>query len=187
MVVDLRRWDTVSLHAFVDESRRNSTYLIAAALVDPKDLSRLRRALGGLLLPGQRELHFKKETPQRRRYLVARLVESGVRVDIYRTTCDRGEEHARRRCLTRLTDDLLDVDARRLVLDSREGRDEHDLLTIRLALGKRARESGLVYEHLESHVDPLLWVPDVVAWCHGAGGDWSRRVAPVIGSVVRLE
>jgi hypothetical protein len=46
----------VSLHAFVDESRRNNTYLLAAAVVSPGQLRQLRM---GLRVPNQRELHFK--------------------------------------------------------------------------------------------------------------------------------
>jgi hypothetical protein len=70
--------------------------------------------------------------------------------------------------------------------DSREARDEHDLLTIRTRLGKYARATGLVYEHLPSENDPLLWIPDIVAWCYGAGGDWLRRVRPLLGEVTDL-
>lgn len=70
------------------------------------------------------------------------------------------------------------------MLDSREARDEHDLLTIRTRLGKYARGTGLVYEHLPSENDPLLWIPDIVAWCCGAGGDWLRRVQPSMGNVI---
>jgi hypothetical protein len=34
--------------------------------------------------------------------------------------------------------------------------------------------------------EPLLWVSDAVAWAMGAGGDWRRRVEPMIDEVVRL-
>jgi hypothetical protein len=175
------------VQAFVDESRRNDTYLLAAALVDLGDLAPLRKALRGLLFPGQRELHFQRETPQRRKLILSRVVELEVRVDIYRADCRRSEEIARRICLARLVDDLLDIDARRLVLDSRSGRDQHDIRTIRDVLGKRPRESGLLYEHFDSASDPLVWLADIAAWSYGAGGDWTRRVTPVIGSVIRLD
>lgn len=177
----------MSVHAFVDESRRNNTFLLAVAIVEPPELRPLRTLLRGLLLPGQRELHFQRETPQRRKLILSRMVESAARVDIYRAECRPSEENARRVCLARLVDDLLDVEATRLVLDSRSGRDEHDLFTIRRALGKSARETRLVYEHFDSAADPLLWLADLAAWSYGAGGDWARRVAPVIGSVIRLD
>ncbi|MFE2754224.1 DUF3800 domain-containing protein [Actinosynnema sp. NPDC059335] len=177
----------MAVQAFVDESRRKDTYFLAAALVELGDLTRLRTALRALLFPGQRELHFQRETPQRRKAILSRLVEWEVRVDLYRADCGRSEEQARQTCLVRLVDDLLDIDARRLVLDSRPGRDRHDVRTIRNASGKRPRDSGLLYEHFDSALEPLLWVADIAAWSYGAGGDWTRRVEPVIGSVIRLD
>lgn len=170
----------MSVHAFVDESRRKNTYLLAAVLVDPGDLARTRKALRRLLFPGQRELHFKKEKTDRRKLIVSRLVSIGATVHIYTGDCSAGEEIARQECLVALINDLVDLDTRRLVLDSREERNLHDAQTIRTTLGKRPSHSKLIYEHLESSHDELLWIPDVVAWCHGAGGDWARRVRSLV-------
>ncbi len=177
----------MTVHVFVDESRRNDTYYLAAAIVRPNNLNPLRARLRGLLCPGQRELHFYKEKAARRRLILSKVSELEVRVDIYRTRCRTSEEHARQECLARLTDDMLDIDGRRLVLDSRRERDVHDKFTIRRALGKHAQETGVVYEHLDSSTEPLLWPADIAGWCHGAGGDWARRIAPVIGNVIRLD
>ena len=160
----------MSVHAFVDESRRNDTYYLAAAVVHPRDLRRLRSGLRRLLFPGQRELHFCKEKQARRKLLLSKVVELEARVDIYRADCRRGEERARQECLTRLTDDLLDVRGHRVVLDSRQERDFLDAHTITRVLDKRPGESRLVYEHCTSSDEPLLWLADIAAWCHGAGG-----------------
>ncbi|GAA3460771.1 hypothetical protein ACFFSW_33885 [Saccharothrix longispora] len=177
----------MTVHAFVDESRRNDTYYLGVALVDPGALAPLRALLRGLLLPGQRELHFNRETPQRRRLVLSRLAHFGARVDVYRADCRKSEELARRTCVERLVNDLLDLGAARLVLDSRVGRDYHDVRTIRDVLGTRPSESSMAYEHFDSTGDPLLWLADLAVWSYGAGGDWGRRVAPVIGSVIRLD
>lgn len=177
----------VSLHAFVDESRRNHTYLLAAVLVDPGDLARLRKLLLSLLFPGQRELHFKKETPERRKLILARLAEAGVRVWIYRRSCVRGDEAARQECVRRLTDDLLDLSAARLVLDTREDRDIHDVRTIRSVLGKQPKQSNMTYEHMVSTQERLLWIADAAAWGYGAGGDWARRSREIVCNVMDLD
>ncbi|XVV03613.1 hypothetical protein ACQPW3_40940 [Actinosynnema sp. CA-248983] len=177
----------MTVHAFVDESRRQETYYLAAALVPPRELAALRTRLRGLRFQGQRELHFKQETPARRRLIASALCRFGVEVNVYSASCRRGEERARQECLARLIQDLLDLGAARLVLDSREGRDVHDRETIRRLLRKADRERSLSYDHLESVGEPLLWIADVVGWCHGAGGDWGRRVEGVLGEVVRLE
>ncbi|NUT92045.1 MAG: hypothetical protein HOY78_08430 [Saccharothrix sp.] len=43
------------------------------------------------------------------------------------------------------------------------------------------------HEHFASQDEPLLGIADVAAWCHGAAGDWARRIEPVLGDVVRLD
>jgi hypothetical protein len=90
------------VHAFVDESRRGDTYLVVAALVDPRDLKKLRKLLSGLLFAGQRELHFKKETPQRRRLIISALVDAGAEAHVYLSPCGRADEEARQACLSQL-------------------------------------------------------------------------------------
>jgi hypothetical protein len=68
----------VTVHAFVDESARPPQYLIAAAIVEPSRVRLLRQSMRGLLMQGQRELHFKKEKPIRRRALADPIVTSVV-------------------------------------------------------------------------------------------------------------
>jgi len=40
---------------------------------------------------------------------------------------------------------------------------------------------------LDSASEPLLWIADATAWCVGAGGDWARRIAPVLAGVIDLD
>jgi hypothetical protein len=174
----------VSLHVFVDESRRRSNYLIAATYLDPGQLRPTRTMLRSLLMPGQRELHFKKETPQRRKLVLSQMADAGLRCWIYTADCSNDLEAARQSCLAMLSASLVEVDACRLVLDSRDDRDRLDVATIRRVLGKAARESGLSYEHLCSHQEELLWIADAVAWAYGAGGDWARRVDSIVTGVI---
>jgi hypothetical protein len=177
----------VTVHAFVDESTRNRRYLMAVAVVDPSNLRTLRRDLCGLLLPGQRELHFYREKPARRRQLADVIARMPVEVHVYSCGCDRYEEPARRQCLTRLTEDLLKRSAHRLVIDSRQNKDVHDERTLRRVLGPYPRSSELAYEHVDSASEALLWIADITAWCHGAGGDWRRRVSPVIAAIIDVD
>ncbi|SDI62472.1 hypothetical protein SAMN05192558_106232 [Actinokineospora alba] len=149
----------MTLHVFADESRRNRHYLVAAAFVDARDLHRLRKLLRGMLLPGQYELHFKKETPARRKAIISRLAAERLAVRVYLATCGQGEERARRSC---------------------------DRVTILSALRKHVTGTALAYEHRNSTQDELLWIADAVAWCYGAGGDWHRRLEPILQKVIDL-
>jgi hypothetical protein len=178
---------TVSLQAFVDESRRNDRYLLAVAIIHPKDLTRLRKLLRSLLLPGQKEVHFHNEKTDRRKIVLSRLVGCGPLVHVYQRTCTVGEERARQDCVVALVIDLVALETIRLVLDSRQERDLHDHQTIKAVLRKYPTRPPLSYEHMVSSQDPLLWIADVVAWCYGAGGEWRRRVAPLVARVTDLD
>jgi len=173
------------LHAFVDESLQSS-YLLAAAILKPADLAATRTLLRALRQGPQPRIHFQTEGDARRRKIAAELVAAGLRTRIY---TGRGREEAMRQaCLRRLVRDLLAMGTQRLVLETRGRREDlADSHTIRTVLGPRPRAAGLEYEHRRAHEEPLLWVPDVVAWCHGAGGDWRRRVSPLVEAIVDLD
>jgi uncharacterized protein DUF3800 len=158
------------VHAFVDESRRGSMYLIAAAVVTPPKLKLLRRDVRGLLLPGQRELHFNNEKVPRRRQLADAIARLPVEVLIYMCPCRNVAEPARQACMARLTADLLSRSAHRLVIDSREELDARDDQTIRRVIARHPHQHELTYEHLNSTSECLLWLADATAWCLGRRG-----------------
>jgi hypothetical protein len=170
----------MTVHAFVDESRRNSMYYIAAAIVAPAQLAQTRKAMRSLLLPGQREIHFCKEIPRRRRAIADYIARLPVEVEIYYRRCDGHDEPARQACLRRLVDNLLARRAGRLVIDSRQDRDAHDRHTLYDATEKWLQVPELVYEHMSSNRDELLWIADVAAWCYRTGGDWRDRIRPIV-------
>ena len=71
------------MHLFVDESERNK-YLLAATILRPSELRQTRAMLRGLLLPGERRLHFQTEgNSGRRRLILSRLVEARLRARVY--------------------------------------------------------------------------------------------------------
>ena len=61
----------------------------------------------------------------------------------------------------------------------------HYVLVLDAALRKHGSQT-LEYRHLSPYEEPLLWVSDAVAWAIRTGGDWRRRVEPMIDEVVRL-
>jgi hypothetical protein len=174
---------------FVDESLRKG-YLLAAAVVAPEDLARVRSTLRGLRLPGERRLHFQAESEQRRRKIVGVLVQQSIEVHLY-IGLGRSER-VRESCLRRLIDDAVKLNLQRLVLESRgQGPDRNDRKIIAESLRIQsdpalASPPGLVYEHLRAHEEPVLWIPDAVAWCHGAHRQWRSRISPLVERVVDL-
>ena len=165
------------MHAFLDESNR-SRYFLACALVVPRALNPTRTALRSMLLPGQRRLHFNAESERRQRELLGRMCSLDLVVRVYEMRAR--ERTARPALLAALLADLKDLSVERLVIESREGRDHLDREVI-ASMQRHGRASlALVYERLRPYEEPLLWVSDATAWAVGAGGDWQRRVAPII-------
>lgn len=71
--------------AFSDESERSAVMLLAVALIDPGDVDSARRRLRALLLAGQRQVHTAKESPRRRRALLATVAATdGLSVTVLR-------------------------------------------------------------------------------------------------------
>ena len=174
----------MSVHVFVDESYRGA-YLLAAAVVEPAALTPTRILLRSLCAPRQRRLHFGTESDPRRRAILAQLVGCSAKVRIY--SCRGNEIAARAACLTRVVVDALADQAHRLVIESREGRDHADRHVIYATLQRADKPVELAYEHMRPHEEPLLWIADAAAWAYGAGGDWRRRVGPLLDKVIELD
>jgi hypothetical protein len=56
----------------------------------------------------------------------------------------------------------------------------------------KAQRKGYVLEgiifpkviHVNPNHEPLLWLPDIIAWAYGRGGEWKKSVEPLIEKVV---
>lgn len=173
-------------NAFVDESQRSRLYLVVAAIVEPTAVSDLRAQVRSLLLPGQRELHFKKEKPARRRMLADEIARWPVEVTVYARSYGRRPEPARQECLHRLLVDLVERQADGLVIDSRDHQDRSDEGTIRDVLRANSGRHRLNWGHADSASELLLALPDIAAWCYGAGGVWRERIEPILANVIDL-
>jgi hypothetical protein len=168
--------------AYLDESQR-SRYLVCATLVDSGDLSTVHALAQSLRMPGQHRWHFKSESDRRRKTILSALASCGrVRGLVY--TSRAPETLARAGCLTALVPDLIEHGVSQLTLESRAGRDDEDRPVLYEALRKAG--AGMPYQHRRPVAEPALWWPDAVAWAYGAGGDWRRRIAPIVARIRHL-
>lgn len=174
----------VPVHGFVDEGGKRARLLVVA-VAQPSQLTQARTALLHLCRPGQRRLHFSTESDRRRRLILSRVVEIGVPVRLY-DTHGRDANVARSTALAQMVTDLAPGDPHRLVLESRQGRDKIDSRALYESVRKTGLSQSLVYEHLLPHMEPMLWIPDAVAWAYAKGGDWRRRIAPLVEHVAKV-
>jgi len=159
----------------VDESKQRD-YLLVAAVLAPQDLAPARRAIRGLLLPGQPRLHMKQERDSRRRKILSTIDGISPELLIYRAPSDGRTEIARRdHCLRRLVDDLHRGGHTRLCLELDQTLRGKDLQTLIEATHAASRTPWLDYRHERARDEALLAIPDAVAWAWSKGGDWQRR------------
>lgn len=64
--------------------------------------------------------------------------------------------------------------------DSLVGYDNQRLIEATRATGQR---ETLHYEHQRAHVEPLLALPDIVAWRWVRSGEWRRQISPILTAV----
>lgn len=176
----------MSGHVFVDESKAKGYLLVASAVV-PGELRAARVSVRSLLAPGQKRLHMKSEGDRRRKEVLASLTRLGVQADVmvadpsYQTDVRR-----RAACLRELVGMIAREGHSRLSLESDESQDPRD----RQVIAGLVREFGcspeFTYKHMRATEEPLLAIPDAIAWSYARGGDWRRRVEPLVRRVVRV-
>lgn len=170
---------------FVDETKRRG-YLLVAALVLPDDLDPIRKVLRGLVLPGQRRLHMKDESDPRKRSIATAIAASGIQAVVYDAgTSYRSERERRAACLSALVVEVADRGVELLVLEL----DETVVTSDRKLLYRASRDAGcpdLRYEHRRAAGEPLLALPDAIAWCWAKGGHWRNRIASAVRDVQQV-
>lgn len=170
---------------YVDESKQHG-YVLAATAIAPGARVPVNQALRGSLLGGQRRTHFAKESDSRRRFLLSLMSSLDVRAAVL-TVPRHNDNAARAACISELVDLLAKAPVHSLTIERDETLEAADRAVIALTLQRATIQSSLRYEHVEPHAAPGLWISDAVAWSFARGGDWRRRVEPILGNrVTRL-
>ena len=171
-------------HWFLDESKRDQ-YVMVAATVDPKVIPPLRQAVRSARVPGTRRLHFRAERDEVRKRFLAVLTARSVRARVY-VAGGRTDLAARESLLTQIVRDAVSDGAARLVLERDDSVLAHDLRVVKRERARLEATDDLRYDALPAVAEPLLWIPDAVAWAWCRSDDWRRRVRPIVSSVVEV-
>jgi hypothetical protein len=156
--------------ARIDESSRETgtglMCVVGAAVVLRGEEAKARQELTRLRLPGQRFLHWRTESDERRLLLLEAVAELGFVAFVVAShpVERRGQERARSRNLKKLGHVLSrEEQITSIVIESRSATlDRRDAVAFR-----EAREHGTVsstfrFEHARKGDDPLLWAADIV-------------------------
>lgn len=167
---------TASMRAFVDESKARS-YLLVAVLVPTDEISVVRHWARGLQLPGQRRVHMSAESPGRRAQLLAEMRKADLAVCIVEAPKDGRSQLARRdACLEALVGYGCERGVQGYCLDRDETLERRDRVCLRECFARSNAPDTVTYTHLDAVQEPLLALPDIVAWPWARGGHWRARV-----------
>lgn len=166
-------------NSFVDESVRGSKYILAAVIVEHTRHQGLRRELKGLRHFGKSSLHMHKEVVGRKRLIASAVAQMEISCVIaVQELSGQSLMSARINCLNELSGCELVRATSQLTLETSNSVELDKNILSNIAY----EYSGMFphYRHLPSAQEPLLWLPDIIAWCVGKGGEFENLVKPLL-------
>ena len=171
-------------HVFFDESKSKGYFLVASVVVSG-DLAAARSTVRGLLAPGQKRLHMKSEGDRRRRQILSAFTAIEVQAGVLVADPGHGTDLRRRQaCLAGLVAMIAREGHSHLSLESDESQDARDRQTLAHLVRGSTCAPDFRYQHRRAVEEPLLALPDAIAWAYARGGDWKRRAQPLIRQVI---
>ncbi len=159
--------------AYIDESHRSGKYLISAVVTLESRQPQLRADLRRLILPGQQRVHFVNESDRRKKHILDVAAECSVKNEMW--TATGFKQNAARIAIFEAMIPLLVRDGvDRFIVESGGAQDKKD----RAVLAGTLRTHGLsaAYRHARPQEEPLLWLPDALAWCFGRNKQWRSEL-----------
>lgn len=166
-------------NSYMDESVRGTRYLMVAVIVEHTRHQDIRRDLKGLRQFGRSSLHMHKEVIGRKR-LIANSV-SQMEITCVLAVQELGGQSlmsARIKCLNELSEHELVRATSQLTLESSNSIELDKKILSNITYEHAGKFPH--YRHLPSAQEPLLWLPDIVAWCVGKGGEFENLVKPLL-------
>jgi len=166
---------------FIDETKSRG-FAFAVATLPQSELRTARMELRSLCASGQRSLHFKHESPRKRRSILAVIARQGWRAAILQSR-QSNMRLARTECLYATITLAHKSNAPAVILEldtSVERYDRQDLFEHCRHIGM---DESFRYDLRPRHSEPGLWVADAVAWCFARGGPWRRQIGSLLVAV----
>lgn len=165
---------------FVDESKAKGHTMVAALIVQG-DVGSLRKQVKSLVLPGQRRIHFTKESDSRKKAILSSLTKLGVKAHVFHCV-SKNQALSREACLTALVAHAVEMSCKAIVLERDESIEQSDRRILFREVQRQSPTEAIGYDLIAPHLEPLLWIPDAIAWSFTKGKEWKPRVQPLISA-----
>lgn len=174
------------MQVYLDESK-SKNYLLVAVIVEPGIAKSIRSRMLKLRMPGQKHLHFVSERDSRRKFILSEIRRMEFRARAY-SAVGYSQTRGRDECLNLLLDDIETLEASIITFEKDESAENSDRLLLHRGLHSRGLARKVEYRFMPKSAEPIIWIADAIAWSYARGGDFKRRVDPLIEkekSVVR--
>lgn len=123
-----------------------------------------------------------------RERFVAVVAELKISARLYIAPTRRvSQRRARDACLEAMVPDLVAAGVSHLYLESCD-QDRADRAVLSAARMRAAADDRSFYfDHRRPHEEPMLWVPDVIAWAYGKDQRWRARIEQLITTVTDVQ
>lgn len=172
-----------AFHAWGDESgsdqeRDPGAYIMGAVIASEDRTADLREAMAGLLLPGERKVHWQASSDDRRDSIIETVttlqVESFVVVRV--GPIEDRDERRRRKTFEPLTLELSKMGCGTLTLESRGTKaDARDRVMLDTMRARRVLADPIRLDHAAGPGEPALWTADAVCGAVVAARRGERR------------
>lgn len=153
--------------------------MLAAVIVEHTRHQDIRRELKGLRQFGRSSLHMHKEVIGRKRLIANSVSQMEITcVLAVQELSGKSLMSARIKCLNELSGHALVRATSQLTLESSNSIELDKKILSNIAYEYSGKFPH--YRHLSSAQEPLLWLPDIVAWCVGKGGEFANLVKPLL-------
>ena len=169
----------------VDESK-SKKYVLAVVQIEGADTKLARRVLSDLRMKGQHYIHFVNEGASRKRRILSAISEINFQCTFLVSEM-KNEKQARQECLIALVKSLNESEEYLIIFDSDDNHIVNDKKVIRSALQESGLTTSVTYRHERSRSQPLLWLPDILAWSFARSGVWSKSLSRFEIRVQRLQ
>jgi hypothetical protein len=171
-------------NTYVDESIRKS-FILCLVQVNSSELHEVRKHLRSLKHHRRSFIHMQEESKETQLRVAKGIMQLPVRATVIAVSLLQvSHSTARANAISRAVRHPAFIDSQLVSFDL-----SNNLARDRQVIQQTARTMSASiphYRHMNSRHEPLLWLPDIIAWCYGRGGTWRDAVEPLITEVIEL-
>lgn len=171
-------------NTYIDESARNS-YLLVGVNVDLSQIHNIRQSMRDLRTRDSLHIHMYRESRGRQEHILQVVSKLDVSAWVVSVSSATAKDPEARNLAVKEIANVKSVHQSKLITFDYINRHRSDNAILRnIAHGVDYQFPH--YRHMNSRHEPLLWLPDIIAWCYGRGGSWREAVEPLVEEVIEL-